>query len=146
MKVIALAAVAAVIACSTAGSPTAKQTADQKVELFWASYQLHAEPRYRLIFEGGTDTLRPTEVRILLPSGSTVASAPTVPSTSDPLRLCGPTKNADARLYGPVRAALPVDEGLFKDFIRQPADFRVEAKLQGQWQATRLTNLCHASE
>lgn len=83
-----------------------------------------------------------------MPSGAIVAAAPTVPvpSDSEPIRLCGPTKTSDARLYGPLRATLAVTQQLFKDFIREPAAFRVEAKIADAWRSTRLTVLCHAQE
>jgi hypothetical protein len=119
------------------------------VELFYASYQMNAEPHYRLIFEGGSDAIRPSEVRIVMPSGATVASALTVPVPSDnePMLLCGPTKTSDARRYGPLRATVPMpDQQVFKDFIREPAAFRVEAKVADAWRSTRLTLLCHASQ
>ena len=117
------------------------------VELFYASYQMNAEPHYRLIFEGGSDATRPSEVRIVTPSGATVASALTVLSDSEPMLLCGPTKTSDARRYGPLRATLPMpDQQLFKDFIREPAAFRVEARVGDTWRSTRLTLLCHASQ
>jgi hypothetical protein len=134
-------------ACFGAAAPAQPTPSTGDVELLYASYQMNAEPHYRLIFEGGNDVLRPSEVRITMPSGLTVASAPTVlvPSDSEPMLLCGPTKTSDARRYGPLRATLAVpDHQLFKDFIREPGAFRVEAKVADAWRSTRLTLLCHA--
>jgi hypothetical protein len=138
--------VAVCLSGCVATGDAAPQSPDH-VELFYASYQMNAEPHYRLIFEGGSDAIRPSEVRIVMPSGATVASALTVPSDSDPMLLCGPTKTSDARRYGPLRATLPIpDQQLFKDFIREPALFRVQAKVADAWRSTRLTLLCHASQ
>jgi hypothetical protein len=134
-------------ACATGDGRQSPSSGD--VELFYASYQMHAEPHYRLIFEGGNDVVRPSEVRIAMPSGATVASAFTVPvpSPSEPMLLCGPTKSSDPRLYGPLRATLAVPhQQVFQDFIREPGAFRVEAKVADAWRATRLTLLCHAIE
>jgi hypothetical protein len=136
-------------ACVATGDPARQSSSTGDVELFYASYQMNAEPHYRLIFEGGSDVVRPSEVRIAMPSGATVASALTVPvpSASEPMLLCGPTKTSDPRLYGPLRATLAVpDQQVFKDFIREPGAFRVEAKVADAWRATRLTLLCHASQ
>ena len=136
-------------ACVATGDNPPRSQSTRDVELFYASYQMNAEPHYRLIFEGGSDVVRPSEVRIVMPSGATVVSAPTVPvpSDSEPMLLCGPTKTSDARLYGPLRATLAMpDQQLFKDFIREPAAFRVEAKVADAWRSTRLTLLCHASQ
>jgi hypothetical protein len=136
-------------ACVATGDAARHNASTGEVELFYASYQMHAEPHYRLIFEGGNDVLRPSEVRIMMPSGVTIASAPTVPVPSDPepMLLCGPTKTSDARLYGPLRATLAMrDPQVFKDFIREPSAFRVEAKVADAWRSTRLSLLCHASE
>ena len=136
-------------ACVATGDPSPQSPSTGDVELFYASYQMDAEPHYRLIFEGGSDVVRPSEVRIAMPSGSTVASALTVPvpSDSEPMLLCGPTKTSDARLYGPLRATLAMpDQQVFKDFIREPGAFRVEAKVADTWRSTRLTLLCHASQ
>src|SRR5688572_31469122 len=108
---------------------------------------MNAEPHYRFIFEGGIDVVRPSAVRVAMPPGATVASPLTfpVPSPSQPMLLCGPTKSSDPRLYGPLRATLAVpDQQVFKDFIREPGAFRVEAKVADAWRATRLTLLCHA--
>src|SRR5687768_2976048 len=134
-------------ACVATGDPSRQSPSAGDVDLFYASYQMDAEPHYRLIFEGGTDVVRPSEVRIAMPSGATVASAPTVPvpSASEPMLLCGATKTSEARLYGPLRATLAMpDQQVFKDFIREPIAFRVEAKVADAWRATRLTLLCHA--
>ena len=136
-------------ACVTSGDPSPQSPSTGEIELFYASYQMHAEPHYRLIFEGGSDLVRPSEVRIAMPSGATVASALTVPvpSASEPMLLCGPTKTSDPRLYGPLRATLAIpDQQTFKDFIREPGAFRVEAKVADAWRATRLTLLCHAMQ
>ncbi len=137
------------LACvAPGGTRSPGRTTSNEVELFWASYQMDPEAHYRLIFEGGTDALRPTEVRIVMLSGATVASAAAVaiPNDGDPLLLCGPTKSSAPRLYGPVRATLVVPEQLFKDFIREPTAFRVEAKVADAWRPTRLTHLCDASQ
>lgn len=136
-------------ACVATGDPSRQSPSTGDVDLFYASYQMDAEPHYRLIFEGGSDVVRPSEVRIVVPSGTTVASALTVPVPSDgePMLLCGPTKTSDARLYGPLRATLAMpDQQVFKEFIREPTAFRVEAKVAGAWRSTRLTLLCHASQ
>ena len=136
-------------ACVATGDPSPQRPSTGDIELFYASYQMNAEPHYRLIFEGGSDAVRPSEVRIAMPSGSTVASALTVPvpSANEPMLLCGPTKTSDARLYGPLRATLAMpDQQVFKDFIREPGAFRVEAKVADAWRSTRLTLLCHASQ
>ena len=136
-------------ACVATGDAARQQSSTGDVELFYASYQMNAEPHYRLIFEGGTDVLRPSAVRIAMPSGVTISSAPTVPvpSDSEPMLLCGPTKTSDARRYGPLRATLAMpDQQVFKDFIREPAAFLVEAKVADAWRSTRLTLLCHASQ
>lgn len=137
------------LACAApvATAPSATATSNE-LELFWASYQMNAEPHFRLIFEGGTDAVRPTEVRIVLPSGAIGASAPavTVPNDNDPLVLCGPTKTSVPRLYGPVRATVAVPDQLFKDFIREGTGFRVEARIADAWRPTRLTHLCDASQ
>jgi hypothetical protein len=135
------------VACTATSVPASQATpTTREVDLVWASYQMNDEPHYRLIFEGGSDGARPSEVRIVMPPGATVASAPTVPSASEPLRLCGPTKTSEPRLYGPLRATLAMPEQQFKDFIRQPADFRVEAKIGDAWRPTRLTLLCHVQQ
>lgn len=134
-------------ACVATGDTVRQSPSNGDIELFYASYQMNAEPRYRLIFEGGSDAVRPSEVRIAMPSGATVASALTVPvpSASEPMLLCAPAKTSGSRLYGPLRATLAVrDQQVFKDFIREPGAFRVEAKVADAWRATRLTLLCHA--
>jgi hypothetical protein len=136
-------------ACTATGANAPGSQSSGDVELFYASYQMNAEPHYRLIFEGGSEVVRPSEVRIVTASGATVVSAPTVavPSDREPMLLCGPTKTSDTRLYGPLRATLAMpDQQLFKDFIREPGAFRVEAKVAEAWRSTRLTLLCHASE
>jgi hypothetical protein len=140
---------ALLLACTAPATTTSPGTTTSNgLELFWASYQMNAEPHYRLIFEGGTDAVRPTEVRIVLPSGATAASATavSVPNDNDPLLLCGPTKTSAPRLYGPVRATVAVSDQLFKDFIRQGTGFRVEARIADAWRPTRLTHLCDASQ
>ena len=144
MRAIILAA-AFLVAC-TATVPPPQGPSSREVDLVWASYQMNDEPHYRLIFEGGTDVVRPSEVRVVTAAGAAVASALTVPSDSEPLRLCGPTKTSDSRLYGPLRATVAMPEQQFKDLIRQPGDFRVEAKVGDTWRPTRLTLLCHAQQ
>lgn len=142
-----LLSVAMCLSACVATAPQSPSTGD--VELFYASYQMNAEPHYRLIFEGGNDVVRPSEVRIVMPPGATVASALTVPvpSGSEPMLLCGPTKASDARLYGPLRATLAMpDQQLFKDFIREPGAFRVDRHASATLASTRLTLLCHASQ
>jgi hypothetical protein len=134
-------------ACVATGDTARQSPSSGDVELFYASYQMNAEPHYRLIFEGGSDVVRPSEVRIAMPSGATVASALTVPvpSASEPMLLCGHTKASGTRLYGPLRATLAMpDQQVFKDFIREPGAFRVEAKVADAWRSTRLMLLCHA--
>ncbi len=82
-------------------------------------------------------------------SGAAVASAPTVPSASDPLKLCGGGAikgSSSAPPTGVLRATLGVAEQQFKDFLRQPDDFRVEAKIADVWRPTRLTFLCAATQ
>jgi len=41
---------------------------------------------------------------------------------------------------------LLVPHQLFEDFIRDPASFRVEARIGYAWRPTRLTFLCVATE
>ena len=67
-----------------------------------------------------------------------------ISTVNDPLQLCGADKTP--RPKGPLRATLTPPEQLFRDFIRQPADFRVEAKVGDTWHPTRLNLLCHATE
>jgi len=148
VKVLTIVA-ALVVACGTPASnpPAQASPTGQVVELTWASYQLNVEPRFRLIFEGGTDTVRPSELRIVMPSGASVASAAFVASAGDPLQLCGAGAGKGSNPPpGPMRSTVSAAEQLFKDFIRQPADFRVEAKVADTWRPTRLTLLCHATQ
>ena len=126
-----------VVTCTTPG---------RDVELVWASYQMNDEPQYRLIFEGGSGDVRPSEVRITTAAGTTVASASTVPTDGEPPRLCGATKTSEPRLYGPLRATVAMPEQQFKDFIRDPAAFRVEARAGDSWRPTRLSLLCHVQQ
>lgn len=130
--------------CGGSASPGAASPSPLEVELSWAAYQLNAEPRFRLMFEGSNEVSRPSEVRLVLPSGASVASAPMISTVNDPLQLCGADKSP--RPKGPFRATLTPSEQLFRDFIRQPADFRVEARVGDTWRPTRLTLLCHATE
>lgn len=107
--------------------------------LYWASYEFHTEPRFRLIFEGGTPA--PEEVRISDMTGTVRASSLTAPVSTDPLRLC-----ARGTTYGTARATLSVAEDLFRDFIRDESRFVVEVRFGGNWSQASLANLCHATQ
>jgi hypothetical protein len=133
---------AGAIASSASQAATAQVEA---VPLFWASYQLNQEPHYRLIFEGGSDGLKPESVRITDLTGKPLAGADTVPSAAETLRLCGATRQAPPTLYGPVRATVIVDETLFTDFsFKRSSDYKVEVRIGTSWLPAVLTNLCHA--
>jgi hypothetical protein len=126
--------------------------------MFWASYQMNAEPHYRLIFEGGYEVPgRFAEVRIRDAGGAVIASATVVPSEQEALRLCAggipkgipvttPVPTYRPGLYGPDRATVAVSERVFREFIRDASTFRVEALVASTWMRVTPHNLCHAQE
>lgn len=121
-------------------SPGPGATADGTL-LYWASYEFHTEPRFQILFEGGTPVRAPDEVRVLDRSGAARASATTSPVGSEALRLC-----ARGTTYGTVRASLPVSEGLFREFIRDESRFVVHVRFGSTWSPASLANLCHATQ
>jgi hypothetical protein len=87
--IIVVALSIATVACTTSEGPCGSGAACPGVGMYWASYQMNAEPHYRLIFEGGTEQMTLTELRIRDASGAIVASATVVPAEEEALRLCG---------------------------------------------------------
>jgi hypothetical protein len=125
--------------------------------MYWASYQTNAEPHYRLIFEGGRESVPLKELRIRDASGALIASASMVPSEQERLRLCagGITKGTPTTpvptyyrpgLYGWARATLPVPENVFHDFISDAGTLKVEALVASTWMTVISHNLCHVQE
>jgi hypothetical protein len=110
--------------------------------LYWASYQFNDEPKFRLMFEGGGEATPPTDVRVLDGRGALVGSAPTVPSPSEPIRMCG-ARNPP---FGPLRATIAVSADDFRLFVATPSAYRVEARVSGAWVTTSLTRVCDASQ
>lgn len=126
---------------TTGTGPSGTSAPDAGPTLFWASYEFHDEPKFRLLFEGGVPTSSPAEIRIVDASGKVVAASSTVPVESDPLRLC-----ARSTRYGTVRAMIPVGRTTFDAFIVDPSKFVVEVRMDGQWARASLTNLCHVTQ
>jgi hypothetical protein len=127
----------AVVATS---SPT--PTVAAAAHLYWASYQFTDEPKFRLMFEGGAEPAPPTDVRILDGRGASVGTAPTVPSQSEVIRMCG-ARNPP---FGPLRATVAVSADDFRLFVATPAAYRVEARVGGAWVTTSMTRVCDASQ
>jgi hypothetical protein len=130
---------------STSASPSPSSTASPNpapaLTLHWMSFGAHTEPRYRLIYEGGSDVPF-TEVRLLGRDGTVVAQAVAVPVAGEVMRMC-----SLAGPFGPTRAtlALPTRE-LFNDVISRPDAYRVEARVAGEWRAAAAVVECHAME
>jgi hypothetical protein len=125
--------------------------------MYWASYQMNTEPHYLLIFEGGFESVTPTELRLRDASGAVIASARVVASEQEPLRLCGggipkglpvttPVPTYKPGLYGPSRATVQVTESLFRDFINDTGKFKVELRVGSSWMTVIPYNLCHAQQ
>jgi hypothetical protein len=147
----------AMLACSSSEGPCGAGAACPGVGMYWASYQMNAEPHYRLIFEGGTEQMTFTELRIRDASGAIVASATVVPAEEEALRLCGggipkgvpvatPVPTYRPGLFGAARATVPASESVFRAFINDAAKFRVEILTGPTWMPVIPTNLCHAQE
>jgi hypothetical protein len=129
---------------STSASPSPSSTASPNpapaLTLHWMSFGAHTEPRYRLIYEGGSDVAF-TEVRLLGPDGTVVAQAVAVPVASEVMRLC-----SLAGPFGPTRATLASTRELFNDVISRPDAYRVEARVAGEWKAAAVVVECHLME
>lgn len=123
-----------------AATPSPLATASGAL-LYWASYEFHAEPRFRLILEGGTPVTKLEEVRISYRTGAILASSLTVPVESDPMRLCSRTTR-----YGTARATIAVAKDLFDGFIRDASGYVVEVRISGKWSHAALANLCHTQQ
>lgn len=107
------------------------------------SLSLHNEPRYRLLYEGGSEGSF-TQLRLIGPDGRVVAMADGVRSADEVIRLCG--RNAPAS-YGAVRATLILaTQDLLSDVIRRPDAYRVEVISGGSWMRVALVNECHGQE
>jgi hypothetical protein len=127
---------------TTDATPSSSPTVAAAVHLYWASYQFNDEPKFRLMFEGGTEGTPPTDVRIVDGGGALVGSAPMVPSQSEPIRMCG-ARNPP---FGPVRATVLVSADDFRLFVATPSAYRVEARVSGSWVTSALTRVCDASQ
>jgi hypothetical protein len=109
------------------------------------SLSLHSEPRYRLLYEGGSETSF-TQLRLIGPDGGIVAAADAVPSADEVIRMCGGGRGASTS-YGALRATviLPT-QALLGDVIRRPDAYRVEVLSRGSWVPVALVNECHGQE
>jgi hypothetical protein len=130
------------LSSAAAATPSPSPTIAAAVHLYWASYQFSDEPKFRLMFEGGSEPAAPTEVRILDARGALVGSAPMVPSQSEPIRMCG-ARNPP---FGPARATVIVSADDFRLFVATPSAYRVEARVSGSWMTSALTRVCDASQ
>lgn len=128
---------------TSAASAVTATASTARLTLHWMSLSLHSEPRYRVLYEGGSDASF-TELRMVGPDGRIVATAASVPSADESLRLCG--RDAPAT-YGPVRATLILPtQDVLHDVIQRPEAYPVEALVGGSWLRVALVNECHGQE
>jgi hypothetical protein len=129
---------------STSASPSPSSTASPNpapaLTLHGMSFGAHTEPRYRLIYEGGSDVAF-TDVRLLAPDGVVVAQAAAVATRGEVMGIC-----AHPVSFGPTRATLALTRELFNDVISRPDAYRVEARVAGEWKAAAAVVECHAME
>ena len=121
------AAPAASTPVTSAGDPTAP------VPFEWSTHTSHRPDGHRLHLQGGTLHAIPSEVRLVSPTGQTIASAPAVQLTDSDDGLCGERR-------GVARADLPLpaaDIAKFRD--GWPAGYRVEVLVGGVWRPAQLT-------
>ena len=132
---------------ATATAPaTLSASTSARTELAWATYELHAEPRYRLLMEGTTEGRPIEQVRIIDTTGREIAAVVTTATANETLAMCGPTKSSGPTRYGPSRATFALSEAVFKSFLADPSAYRVEAREQGVWRPATLRYTCSATE
>jgi hypothetical protein len=119
--------------------------------LHWESLQLHAEPRYRLLFEGG-DPGGFSELRLRGADEAVVAAGTPVSSATEVIRMCGgihgPMKTGlPWAAYGALRVTLVLrSQEQLSDVIRYPERYRVDVLVGGEWQPARLIHECDGQE
>ena len=114
------------------------------IVVHWMSWSGAAEPRYRLLYEGG-DANAFTQLRLIDPNGTIVLVSGAVPSASEALRMCGGGGRSGRTSYGALRVTLIVPtQELLGDVIRRPDTYRVEVLINGIWSAARAVEECHA--
>lgn len=123
----------------SATAPSTETAAGRAV--YWASYEFHDEPKFRLLFEGGTPASDIDEVRVTDKGGTILASSVAVPVEEEPIRLCGRSTR-----YGTSRATIAVAEDLFDAFIQDGSKFIVQVRTGSTWTNANLANLCHATQ
>ena len=131
-----------IAAVTSSASPSARP-----LVIHWMSFQHHAEPRYQLLYEGGS-VGEFTQLRLIGSDGAAIASGLATPTADAVLQMCTGSKSGQPPPpFGAIRVTLSLASQVqFGAVLRDPDRYRVEVLAHETWTLVTLVHNCDAQE